>query len=247
MGKKHLEPCIDKGRHPRYNSPTDAHISRMHRVFLCMKMNENMNERWQDLWRRIGAISPPEPTWERLAQAYSQPHRAYHNLEHIQDCLAQWDWARHTAAHENEVETALWLHDVIYDPHASDNEERSADWAVNLLQSGRMDPEFTSRVRHLILATRHQALPDSDDAALLVDIDLSILGREPEAFDRYEAQIRREYQWVPEDAFREGRARILEGFLNRTAVFQTPAFQQRYEAQARENLARSIRNLRSKP
>jgi predicted metal-dependent HD superfamily phosphohydrolase len=99
-------------------------------------------------------------------------------------------------------------------------------------------------VHRLILATKHQESTASGDEALLVDIDLSILGRDPVVFDRYEQSIRQEYRWVPEVAFREGRARILESFLNRPAVYRTALFAQRYEAQARENLSRSIRQLR---
>jgi predicted metal-dependent HD superfamily phosphohydrolase len=97
------------------------------------------------------------------------------------------------------------------------------------------------------MATQHQAGAAGGDAALMLDIDLSILGRVPEVFDRYEANIRQEYQWVPEADFRSGRLRILERFLRRAAVFQTAAFQARYEAQAWANLTRSISALRGGP
>lgn len=96
----------------------------------------------------------------------------------------------------------------------------------------------------LILATQHHTLPDVPGAALVVDIDLSILGRPAAEFDRYEAAIRQEYEWVPEPAYRQARLRILDGFVARPAIYQTAFFQERYEAQARLNLARSIQRLR---
>jgi predicted metal-dependent HD superfamily phosphohydrolase len=43
--------------------------------------------------------------------------------------------------------------------------------------------------------------------------------------------------------FAEARARILASFLARTAIYSTAFFREKYEAQARWNLARSIARL----
>jgi predicted metal-dependent HD superfamily phosphohydrolase len=96
----------------------------------------------------------------------------------------------------------------------------------------------------LILATQHHTPPTRLDAALLVDIDLSILGRSSAEFDRYNAAIQQEYQWVPEAPYREARAKVLQSFLDRPAIYLTPHFHDRYEAQAHQNLTQAIRNLR---
>jgi predicted metal-dependent HD superfamily phosphohydrolase len=77
-----------------------------------------------------------------------------------------------------------------------------------------------------------------------VDIDLSILGAAPERFDEYEKQIRDEYAWVPGFVFRRKRAEILEGFLARPAIFSTPMFFQQLERAARDNLQRSLDQLK---
>ena len=101
----------------------------------------------------------------------------------------------------------------------------------------------------MIEATATHALPDPDDkaagrdAALFLDMDLSILGASPVEFDAYEAAVRREYGWVEEKAWRAGRAAVLEKFLARPHIFHTEAFRQRFEAQARKNLARSLAAL----
>ncbi len=201
--------------------------------------------RWSDLWQRLGARSSPEPIFEELLQAYQQPHRAYHTLDHIQDCLVQFDSARHIAEFPNEVELALWCHDVIYDPHAADNEVQSAAWTTRVLREANIaSMKVIERVTALILTTQHHTLPDDPDAALVVDIDLSILGQPVVEFDRYEAAIRQEYQWVPEAAYRQARLRVLESFLTRPSIYQTATFRERHEAQAQANLARSIRHLR---
>jgi predicted metal-dependent HD superfamily phosphohydrolase len=82
------------------------------------------------------------------------------------------------------------------------------------------------------------------DAPLLVDVDLSILGRAAERFWKYEAQIRMEYEWVPEDIFATKRAEILDRFLRRRRIYSTEHFFVRYEKRACTNLLASLQKLR---
>jgi predicted metal-dependent HD superfamily phosphohydrolase len=91
--------------------------------------------------------------------------------------------------------------------------------------------------------TRHAVEPIGIDAQVLVDVELSILGAEPARFQEYEAQVRREYEWVPEDIFRSTRAKILKEFLNRSHIFCAADFRERYEGQARRNLQHSLVGL----
>ena len=201
--------------------------------------------RWRRLWHRLKGQSSPDQIFEQLQAHYTELHRAYHNLDHIADCLAQFDQARHLAQQSDELELALWLHDIIYDTHASDNEEKSAVWAVETMATAQIAVESIKRVESLILATKHPAIPAEPEAQLLVDIDLSILGRPPAEFAAYEAKIRREYAWVSPAAFRQGRRAVLEAFLAREAIYQTAFFRARFEVQARENLRRSVAYLQT--
>jgi len=150
----------------------------------------------------------------------------------------------HLARQPDEVEAALWFHDAIYRPRDRNNEQESASLASRLLTSAGARGEVVSRVADLVLATRHDILPTDPDAQLLCDVDLSILGREPDRFARFEQQIRREYAWVPESLYRSTRAEVLAGFLARPAVYQTEFFRKRYELTARSNLTRIIGELR---
>jgi predicted metal-dependent HD superfamily phosphohydrolase len=140
------------------------------------------------------------------------------------------------------VELALWFHDAIYDPRRYDNEELSAALAAETVSSF-LSTTDTMALRELILATKHSAVPIDPDAALVVDIDLSILGRSKEIFDAYENGIREEYDWVPAKAFASGRASILKRFLERPRIYTHDFFFQRYESQARINLTQSVEHL----
>lgn len=119
------------------------------------------------------------------------------------------------------------------------NEARSADWAVEALARAGADVDVQQRVRALIMATCHHAEPLGDDARLLVDIDLAILGADPARFAEYDAQVREEYRWVPGWLYRRKRREVLAGFLDRPAIYGTERFRERLEGRARENLRNS--------
>ncbi len=179
----------------------------------------------------------------RLAAAYADPSRAYHTAEHIEDCLSLLDESRILARHADEVEAAIWFHDAVYVAVRTDNEERSAELAGASLRAANVASDITERIMSLVLETRHETIPYEHDAALLCDIDLSILGRSPEVFDRFERQIRQEYAMVPELIYRSRRSEILRRFLSRSSIYQTRWFRQRYERQARANLERVLTTL----
>ena len=200
-------------------------------------------QRWLDLWSRLGAQGSGASIFAQLAAAYAEPERAYHTAEHIRDCLAELDLSRDLAQYPDEVEAALWFHDAVYRPGASDNEDQSAELARTALSVGAVPHEVADRTAALVLATRHAGLPISPDEQLICDIDLSILGREPGIFDAFERQIRHEYAWVPEPMYRRERSAVLSGFLRRRSIYQTDQFRQRYEASARANLERLIEKL----
>jgi len=174
---------------------------------------------------------------------YAEPHRSYHTTRHLEECFAKLDEGRAHAERLYEVELALWFHDAVYEVRNSDNEERSASWAQAAVSAAGIDNAIGSRVRDLILATRHDMAPSTKDAAFLIDVDLAILGAQAERFDEYERQVREEYSWVPGFLFRRKRREILEGFLRRPTIFSTEFFRARYESAARANLTRSIQQL----
>jgi predicted metal-dependent HD superfamily phosphohydrolase len=196
--------------------------------------------------RMMSALRLPaeEDSYAALLSAYSEKHRHYHTVEHIDHCLHELDREIALATEPAEVELAIWFHDVVYNPHRSDNEEKSAELACGLLQRHRVDSERVARVHAHIMATRHEAPVTMPDSQLVVDIDLSILGASEEAYARFEENVRKEYCWVPSIIFRRKRAEILQSFLDRAAIYSTEPFRTRYEAQARRNLEYAIAAMR---
>lgn len=199
--------------------------------------------KWLEFWQRLGVKNNSAPYFAELEARYSEPHRAYHNLAHVMDCLAEFESVRNLAHDPSVVEMAIWYHDAVYDPRAKDNEEQSAGLAAKVGSEIGLLSSLNQRVNNLILATKKHDASLDRDAAVMVDVDLSILGREPQRFDEYENQIRQEYDWVSDEAFTAGRTAVLESFLTRPVIYSTEVFRNKYEQQARANLKRSIFKL----
>jgi len=174
---------------------------------------------------------------DELVAAYTAPGRHYHNLQHIEDCLGALAGVDNLTAAEREILTeAIWWHDVVYDATRPDNEELSARLAEQHLRS-----DLGEEVGRLIRLTKtHQVEPDDRLGAILISIDLSILGAEPARYDAYAAAIRKEFVHVPDGDYRAGRAKVLSLFAARPFIFPDTGFAARYDRQARENLAREL-------
>jgi predicted metal-dependent HD superfamily phosphohydrolase len=196
----------------------------------------NLVESWPLAWADLG-LQPPAGLYEKLIEAYREPQRHYHSLQHLTECMAHFDQARHHAHHPGEVALALWFHDAVYEVKGTSNEQRSAQWAVSVLRAAGAAPATQERVFQLIMATKHDAVVTEPDQQLLVDIDLAILGASPERFAEYDRQVRAEYSWVPGLLYRVKRKAVLRAFLARDPLYNTDHFRQRCEAAARRNLA----------
>lgn len=178
-----------------------------------------------------------------LTMAYTAPGRFFHNLDHIQACLAELEDALQNGASVEDpdaVRFAIWFHDVVYDGTRNDNEERSADAAREAALRLGHPVDFADRVHRLVLVTKHSdAYPTlAPDEELLCDIDLTSLAA-PD-FAANTEKIRQEYAHVPPDLFYPARRRILSQFLTRNRIYRTRFFSEKYEAKARVNLLREI-------
>jgi len=198
---------------------------------------------WQRLWQGMGAAPADMTLLQALVARYTEPHRKYHTLQHLDACFRHFAGLRDQAGQPDEIEVALWFHDAIYAIRAPDNEQKSADWARAALLAGGAGTAAADRVHALVMVTRHDCAPQTPDQEILLDVDLSILGTPPPVFDAYEVQVRDEYRLVPLSDWRANRRRILQGFLQRPRIYHTASFNSRFEAQARANLQRSIAAL----
>lgn len=181
---------------------------------------------------------------DQLQKAYSERHRKYHTMEHVRACLQHFEKVRSLAEEPHAIELAIWFHDAVYKTRSSKNEADSARLAKLFLEEQAVNDDIVKKVVQLVLATKHDAPIDDSDTALLVDIDLAILGATEGLFWEFEENVREEYSWVPSFLYRRERTKILRSFMERPSIYSTASFKDKFEKQARANIEAAIERLR---
>ncbi|KOV58574.1 hypothetical protein ADL01_37485, partial [Streptomyces sp. NRRL WC-3618] len=193
----------------------------------------------------------PTPYADNLIARYQEPQRRYHTLTHLTAVLDHIDVLERALAQAGTlapdlalVRLAAWFHDAVYAPDRSENEERSARLAERALTEAGVSPAGTAEVARLVrLTVTHAPAPDDLAGQVLCDADLAILAAPPETYAAYTAAVREEYAFVPEDAFREGRAAVLRQLLALPRLFWTPYGTERWEKAARDNITAELERL----
>ena len=204
---------------------------------------DQLQQRWKNLFLKYGEAALVQDAFDDLAKRYAEKHRYYHTLRHVNTCLMLLDEVGGLVSDLFSLETAIWFHDVIYDPLRNDNEAMSAVYVKRFLKSVKISDHEIAKIERLILLTKHPSDPLSEDEKYLIDIDLSILGAETALYDQYEKWIRQEYAYVSDEVFRKGRGEVLRSFFAQDFIYQTDYFRQKLENRARENIDRALYKL----
>lgn len=201
---------------------------------------------WRTHMQAIGATSAERvaAVFDHLCTSYGEPHRRYHTLAHIDALFTLIETEAAAVSDPLPIAFAVWFHDVIYDTRRQDNEALSAGRAERHLTVLGAPPDVIARTAALILATRdHRAGAPDADGRLFLDADLAIIGAPAAAYDRYAREVRAEYDWLDDAAWRAGRGAFLDTLARAPRLFHTDAFETRFGEAARANLARERRAL----
>jgi predicted metal-dependent HD superfamily phosphohydrolase len=184
-----------------------------------------------------------------LSTLLSEPHRKYHNLNHIHQCLIEFDQyekALNTNDHmRKHVEDAIWYHDIVYNPYATDNEERSAEvymlQRISLIDGGTNVSGLykAEKVRDTILATAKHTITQenlSDATKIMLDIDLAGFGKSRSIFAKNGIDIRNEYYNTSTMDFMIGRMKFYDKLSGRPTLYYTEYFYNRYHNSSQENI-----------
>ena len=194
-------------------------------------------ERFSALWRRCHAgpeALDPGSVYAKLAQRYAEPHRCYHTLGHIDDCLERLDRVRSLLPDADAVEVALWFHDAVFDADARDNERRSARYYLD--HAAGATPRFQRHVCSMILASNHAGLLCNADLGYMLDIDLAGFGHPWPAFRHTTDVVRAEYTHLSDAQFATGMSSFFGILMSRPSIFRTDTFRDACESTARANI-----------
>lgn len=181
--------------------------------------------------------------WQEIEGHYTGKKRYYHSLTHLEQLLQQLLNCKDLIADWDTVLFSLFYHDIVYNPLRQDNEEQSAELAVNRLKALSYPLHKSATCYSQILATKGHQLSTENDTNLFTDADLSMLGSSQDAYVQYAANIRKEYAVYPDFLYKKGRAKVLQHFLQMEQIFKTTYFYERFENQARLNLSAELKQL----
>jgi predicted metal-dependent HD superfamily phosphohydrolase len=199
---------------------------------------------WLALGRRIGARDDVAGAGANLLGRWAEPHRAYHDLAHLDEVLTRVDLLADESDDVDAVQLAAWFHDAVYDPKAADNEERSAWLATTVLHRLQVPEPTVAQVARLVRVTATHEPADGDrDAAVLCDADLAILAATPARYSTYVDGVRREYAHVDDASFARGRAAVLRDLVAHDTLFRTAYGREHWESAARANVLAELAGL----
>lgn len=195
----------------------------------CLKFSEN-----RDLIENL---------WLKIEKKHSEKGRFYHNLDHLENMFLELEAVKDQILNYAAITFSVFYHDIIYDATSRANEEKSAEFAVSRLEELNTDQAIIKEVFEQILATKTHQISNHHDTNYLLDADLSVLGKDPEAYRDYTKKIRKEYSFYPDLLYKPGRKKVLQHFLELESIFKTDYFKSKYEKQAKENIQSELNNL----
>lgn len=187
----------------------------------------------------------PDDAAEELFALYTEPHRFYHNIDHIERLLGLMeeqvpDWSANWIG---ALANSILFHDAVYYLDSKHNEELSAAYAVGKLWHVT-GSHTLNRLERAILATKSHTSErwNSEHITIhaLLDFDLWDIGSDWWTFYQNTVKIRAEAFHVPIETFAANRIKFFEMILASKRIFRI--FTDR-EEQARANIIRECGHL----
>jgi predicted metal-dependent HD superfamily phosphohydrolase len=198
-------------------------------------------------WRSLLDSPEAEEVGRDLVERWSEPHRHYHTLDHLDRMLSIVDAHAGAADDPDAVRLAVWFHDAVYDPRRTDNEDQSAALAARVLPDAGVPAARVAAVARLVrMTSMHDPAPGDVDGALLCDADLAVLAADPGDYAAYADAVRAEYAHISDDAFRIGRAAVLRQLFTLPALYRLPELRELWEERARKNVAGELSALEAR-
>ncbi|MGB5980839.1 MAG: hypothetical protein WBG46_01730 [Nonlabens sp.] len=182
-----------------------------------------------------------EKCWNEIERNYTASSRHYHNMSHLENMCHELNPIKSEVRNLDALLFSIFYHDIIYKSTRSDNEYQSALKFKKAV--GKTSFKCIEYCISQIEATKEHELSEDRDTNILLDLDLSILGKDPQQYLEYAAAVRKEYSVYPDFIYHSGRKKVLKKMLGQESIFKTDLFQKKYESRARKNLKSELLNI----
>jgi predicted metal-dependent HD superfamily phosphohydrolase len=190
--------------------------------------------RWFELFPRASEGARFH-SFVELRELYQQPGRYYHVFSHVGFMIIARQ--RFFPDAPDELDKAIYGHDVVYDARRKDNEERSAVGMAEIQRSlGDSERSITEVKRLIPLTQRHEPAIGDVAGVQLCDLDLLSLGLPAKDYQANTLRIRQEYAYATDAEWAAERTAFIDRFLQRQVIYVTEAIRAEFEAAARRNL-----------
>ncbi len=181
--------------------------------------------------------------WTEVEEHYSHKKRHYHTLSHLYNLLLELTEIKSRIKCWNTILFTMYYHDIVYNVLKANNEELSAEFAEKRMKQITVKSHLIENSISQILATKNHLADSASDTNYFTDADLSVLGQGWQAYSMYCQHVRKEYSIYPDMIYMPGRKKVLKHFLAMERIYKTDYFYNKYEAQARQNIALELAQL----
>lgn len=180
----------------------------------------------------------PLPIFLDLVHRYSEPHRRYHTILHVEDCLFEYlNLVKNDGATDPAIVMAIFWHDVVYNGNPGQDEEASAELLEKTLPPSAIRYSAASMIR------KTATYAAAGSFGVMGDCDLAGLGSTWPSYEDAGKRIRAEYKSVSDHGWAVGRSAFIKRMLELPRIFSTEEFFQSREARARQNMERELNSL----
>lgn len=193
--------------------------------------------------------------WSKILKQFNEEHRYYHNFDNIQEKFRHYENVKSILRDPDAVALALFFQYFEYDPKSVDSAEKNVEHFQKFADQAEIPKDSPLRAKVLNLleaaaihsteAHKTDGTYGNEDCHYFLDIDVAILGTDPESYNEYTTLIRKEYEFLPDNTYKSLRLKILQSFLLIPNIFATKEFREKFEAQAKDNIRKEVENLKS--
>jgi predicted metal-dependent HD superfamily phosphohydrolase len=150
-------------------------------------------------------------TEEEILRRYSEPHRYWHTSNHLYDLLIGikelLDDKKIDEREYGILVTTAVFHDIVYDPKRGDNEEKSVDYMMNLIDMNGASWRKEEDVKKIISLVLNTKTHDSKDGLTkkFNHLDTKILDSSFIEMLDWENKIYKEYKWAGWKQYKKNR------------------------------------------